>query len=158
MTDPSNILEECDSAFLEVDQVKDSFIDVDESRLEPNFVYRFDADYFNNPELRTIRIISRTPKGYWLEAWNKNKRRWCSSTGKKRFAYPTIKQAWNSYQHRKSSYYIHAERRYEIAKKQAENAHNLNYLEAALKIQFSRVKRSTLDPAIEILTSMGDAT
>ena len=56
---------------------------------------------FPNPklELRTYDFFKETPKGYWIGYYNPfgvrlgNWQKWVSKTSKKRFAYPTEKEA-----------------------------------------------------------------
>lgn len=53
---------------------------------------------FPNPklELRTYFLVKETPKGFWI-GYNGIKEKWVSKTSKKRFAYPTKKEALNNF-------------------------------------------------------------
>jgi hypothetical protein len=73
--------------------------------------YRYtDVSYENGPkiELSTFKMIKETPCGWWiLQHWdsewyvpNENKR-WVSKTARKRYAYPTKKEAMTSFEARK---------------------------------------------------------
>lgn len=59
---------------------------------------------FPNPilELRVFNLFKETPKGYWIGHGHPNiglhdKGKWVSKTSKKRFAYPTRKEALLNY-------------------------------------------------------------
>ena len=45
------------------------------------------------------RVISETPKGYWVYL-SYNKKKWTSKTAKSRFAYPTKEEAMNNFYYR----------------------------------------------------------
>lgn len=47
-------------------------------------------------QLRDYQVQKETPQGYWIYP-----KRWVSKTANKRFAYPTLKEAWRSFKLRK---------------------------------------------------------
>lgn len=47
----------------------------------------------------TYNIVKWTPKGYWIKYSPKNK--WVAAEGKKRFAYPTEREAMKGFKYRK---------------------------------------------------------
>lgn len=52
--------------------------------------------------ITAYKVLATTPKGVWLShGWSSSDRRWVSSTSCKRFAYPTLEEAWASFQARK---------------------------------------------------------
>lgn len=56
--------------------------------------------------LEVFYLISETPKGFWIAyEWDNSSeyKRWIPKTSKKRFAYPTIKEALESFKARKLS-------------------------------------------------------
>jgi len=61
--------------------------------------YRYDQiEYEDGPALResTFSLIKETPCGWWIfqaYPFNNPKKRWVSKTARKRFAYPTRKEA-----------------------------------------------------------------
>lgn len=68
----------------------------------------YDGEYTNlssfpNPkvELRKYNLWKETPKGYWIGYGTpdtlRGRGKWISKTGKKRFAYPTKKEALNNF-------------------------------------------------------------
>ena len=77
-----------------------------------HYHYRYD-DY--NPfspilVLRVFVTIKETPCGYWIKELGPNsdhKQRWVSKTSHRRYAYPTILEAWSSYRHRKYKQQAH---------------------------------------------------
>lgn len=48
-----------------------------------------------------FEVLKETPKGVWISPFGIG-RRWINSTGRKRYAYPTIEEAALSFQHRQS--------------------------------------------------------
>lgn len=44
-------------------------------------------------QLRTFKVRQETPKGVWIGGVFGEHRQWVSSTSRKRFAYPTVKEA-----------------------------------------------------------------
>lgn len=55
-------------------------------------------------EVREFNLIKETPKGYWIcPRWDREQehKRWVSSSGKNRKAYPTKQQALENYEKRK---------------------------------------------------------
>lgn len=50
--------------------------------------------------LKTYEITSTTPCGYNINMYGM--RKWVSNSSKKRFAYPTIEEAWKSFRIRKA--------------------------------------------------------
>jgi len=66
----------------------------------------FDGDYVNpifpNPVITesTFYMVKETPKGWWISSrkyHNKTNDRWISKTSKRRYAYPTKKEAMNNF-------------------------------------------------------------
>ena len=51
--------------------------------------------------LYEYNVVAETPKGYWIGMFGA-KDKWVSKTCKKRFAYPTKDEAWDSFQARKT--------------------------------------------------------
>jgi len=72
--------------------------------------YRYDIVHYDHPH-RSIKLycteynlIKKTPCGYWINGkWGTDKR-WVSATARKRFAYPTKKEARINFQARKQKY------------------------------------------------------
>jgi hypothetical protein len=69
----------------------------------------YDGDYFikNFPDPKityvTYELIRETPKGYWIGLTGINEsffKKWVSKTSKKRYAYPTKKEALINFKHR----------------------------------------------------------
>jgi hypothetical protein len=48
-------------------------------------------------ELRDFSLIKETPKGYWIGFKDIGSYKWISKTSKKRYAYPTEKEALNNF-------------------------------------------------------------
>ena len=76
----------------------------------------YDGDFVSSPvptpklELRTFNLWKETPKGYWIGYGNfyddtklRGHGSWVSKTAKNRFAYPTKKEAIESFIKRKES-------------------------------------------------------
>ena len=70
------------------------------------------ADSYVKIEERKYRVVKETPCGYWISFED---RKWISKTSKKRFAYPTKKEARDSFKARKT-------RQIEILTKQIDRA------------------------------------
>jgi len=51
-----------------------------------------------------LYLIKETPKGYWIGYMDYNDKPtcWVSKTAKKRYAYPTKQEAWDSFKARKA--------------------------------------------------------
>ncbi len=72
--------------------------------------YRYeDGDFYENPEFGTVKnppllrrfyAVRETPCGYWIRMMN-GRERWVSKTSRKRYAYPSLKEAAQSYLQRK---------------------------------------------------------
>lgn len=93
---------------------------------ELTHLYRFEAMHYESDGMMSPGLLDKfkselilekhpisaeTPKGYWISLYCGNhKDRWVSKTAKKRFAYPTVKEAFDSYLARKLSYVKHARR------------------------------------------------
>lgn len=65
-------------------------------------LYRYERGYYNAATLDapylfldTIQVIGETKCGYWIETYTG--KRWVASTGKKRYAYPTKQEAYDSF-------------------------------------------------------------
>lgn len=80
-----------------------------------NKLYRYEIVYpdpederlVTSPDTATIELIKYdvlkiTPQGFWIPKYNK--KRWVSNSSRKRFAYPTKKEALNYFIKRKQSY------------------------------------------------------
>ena len=67
-------------------------------------------------QLRTFIVKKETPKGYWLYPDNCGRERWVSKTSKKRYAYPTKEEAFESLGIRKQRQLEHCEQNLEKAK------------------------------------------
>ena len=66
----------------------------------PGFLYRARFDRFDSAIAFTaLLIVKRTPRGTWVMDWGK--RRFVLSDGRKRYAYPTKREALESFAHRK---------------------------------------------------------
>ena len=53
---------------------------------------------------RTLKLVKETPCGYWIGgdySYMGEGVRWVSKTSRKRYAYPTREEAWESYRARK---------------------------------------------------------
>jgi hypothetical protein len=64
-------------------------------------LYRYESRVTANGQMiycDEFRVDRETPKGYWIE----DETRWVSSYAKRRFAYPTRKEAWESFIARKN--------------------------------------------------------
>ena len=57
-----------------------------------------------NIRLEEYFLIAETPKGYWIGFDKNEKYKWVSKTAKKRFAYPTKKEAENNFIKRKEKH------------------------------------------------------
>lgn len=62
----------------------------------------YERSKFPNPklELRTYNLMKETPKGYWIGYGSFSKfcwKKWIPKESRKRFAYPTKKEALNNY-------------------------------------------------------------
>lgn len=70
--------------------------------------YRFEDDIYSSlkdkPREVLFSLVRETDCGYWVRsvAWSFEKPRWVSKTAKKRFCYPTRKDALVSYSLRKN--------------------------------------------------------
>ena len=67
--------------------------------------YRFDATSWGRDIcvfLTRLSVVARTPKGVWLGYGGHKKDRFVLDGSGKRYAYPTVEAAWDSYQRRKS--------------------------------------------------------
>lgn len=69
--------------------------------------YRY-SDTYHAISLEIFNVIRETPCGYWIAPdWAndddlKNEfKKWVSKTSRKRYAYPTMEEAWKSYKLRK---------------------------------------------------------
>ena len=74
---------------------------------------------------RTFTLLRETPCGYWVIEDCKGKlsnyfiekyKRWVSKSSRKRYCYPTIEEAWESYEIRRSKRVWYLERDLGIAK------------------------------------------
>jgi hypothetical protein len=72
-------------------------------------------DYLNgfpimhNIQERTFNLIKETPCGYWIGnnyGLIGEGKRWVSKTSRKRYAYPTREEAWESYRARKKRHVL----------------------------------------------------
>ena len=66
--------------------------------------------------LEAFELIKETKCGYWIKAFI-GKKRWVSKTSKKRYAYPTKKEAAYNFLRRKQMQRIYAERNMDRVKK-----------------------------------------
>lgn len=65
----------------------------------PQVFYRYTYEY-GGLVLNTFDFIRETPQGYWIkssETWKSPPERWIPKVSRKRYAYPTKKEALNSY-------------------------------------------------------------
>lgn len=91
-------------------------------------LYRYDCPHVPSRYI----ILRETPCGWWIakEFLNivyrgdvpKECQRWVSKTGRKRFAYPTKTEAWESYMARKQWRVWHLERQLRTAEDDLQNA------------------------------------
>lgn len=68
----------------------------------PQIFYRYTYDD-NSLILNIFDLVKQTPKGYWIRStntWMNGTARWIPAISKKRYAYPTKKEALNNYIHR----------------------------------------------------------
>jgi len=108
-----------------------------------DLLYRYDGwnmsfDGFDiQLHLSKFRIFSHTPKGVWIlieggklqnHKWIQNKK-WVSNTSRKRFAYPTKKEALESLLYRKESQIAIIERQLKIAKAVIQKIEELNEIQ-----------------------------
>jgi hypothetical protein len=80
------------------------------------YLYRHEAqhnEYSSKLRLVTYRVVKVTPKGVWISDYGR--KRWVSSTARKRFAHPTEEESLLAYRHRKVAYVKHARARLERA-------------------------------------------
>ena len=80
-------------------------------RVEPTFSgqgYSEDYGYFLGVQcklqMREYDIVSETAKGVWISLYGYITKKWVSNSAKKRFAYPTPKEALEAFKHRNKSY------------------------------------------------------
>lgn len=66
--------------------------------------YRYEANETHEPALLEFRVINETTCGYWISDFHGIIKKWVSKTGKKRYAYPTKDEAFESYLIRKMRY------------------------------------------------------
>lgn len=67
--------------------------------------------------LEVWHLVKETPKGYWISQypnnqdweWARAERKWVSKTSVKRYAYPSIPEALNSWRKRKERQLAHCE-------------------------------------------------
>ena len=67
--------------------------------MTPQIFYRYEYQY-DSLQLKEYDLIRETPKGYWISActsWIDKSEKWIPKSSKKRFAYPTVKEALNNY-------------------------------------------------------------
>lgn len=62
--------------------------------------YRYDS-HNQDIVLNEYQLIKETPKGYWINVYYNEFNKWVSKTSIKRYAYPTKKEALNSFIQRK---------------------------------------------------------
>lgn len=80
----------------------------------PTVLYRFSAGPYIY--LEQYRVAAYTSKGYWIHLLrgfairDDSPRKWVSATARKRFAYPTIEEARNSFLERAKRRVVHCER------------------------------------------------
>lgn len=78
--------------------------------------YRYDAFYGAtlSLEITEFKLVRETPKGYWispdLEYFHFSEKRWIPKVSRKRYAYPTKKEALDSFIIRKQHQITHCER------------------------------------------------
>lgn len=87
--------------------------------MEQKYLYRYESaseELDDSPTLYEFEIVKITPKGYWFSIRGGLGKKWVSklsksstgkktfSNGKKRYAYPTKKEAWESFVIRKMRY------------------------------------------------------
>ena len=72
--------------------------------------YRYEESIFIDEQVKvlekTFKLVKETPCGYWIKRipefyFTLNKNHWVSKTARKRYAYPTKKEALNSFIARK---------------------------------------------------------
>lgn len=77
------------------------YIDIQLGSLDGDFAWPGRVEIM----LEEFDMVSETPKGWWIMVSDHGAygplKRWVSKTSKKRFAYPTMEQAWASFQARK---------------------------------------------------------
>jgi hypothetical protein len=91
--------------------------------MEQTVLYRYDAynivlkDGVIRLRVGTFSVIKETPGGYWIKVLGaRNNKKWVSKYARKRFAYPTEKEAFTSYRARKRRQIEILEARLEQAK------------------------------------------
>jgi len=118
------------------------FEDIDKIQLnedgKPICLYRINTYHYDTHikcNLMIEKIVAYTPQGYWLgspgyktvsgKVVPPNKSRWINASSKKRYAYPTKREAIESFLLRKKRYVIHCERRFGVAKEELALAQEL---------------------------------
>lgn len=78
---------------------------------ESSYSFEFGGKAYYPPQLIEFRTLKETPCGFWIyqiSDWRNNKR-WVSKTSRKRYAYPTVEEALDSYLIRKRKQIGYAE-------------------------------------------------
>lgn len=88
--------------------------------MEEIILYRVESSLSGYLRGVKFKVVKETPKGYWIDEFGF--KRWISKTGKKRYAYPTMIEAINSFCCKKHRYAIHLKRRLDDAKKARDKA------------------------------------
>ena len=75
------------------------------------FRYNDATSWFDNEpdyQLDRFPVLRKTPRGVWLSNYGEEK--FCLNDSRRRFAYPTVELAFDSYQHRKAKQQFYLER------------------------------------------------
>lgn len=104
-------------------------------------LYRYDQSAMSDKgyELRTFEVIKETPQGYWIlekriysfqiDMDDEEKKKWVSKHGRKRFAFPTHKEALEHFQFRKRAQIRHLESQLHWAKMALKKANEESEIE-----------------------------
>lgn len=75
--------------------------------MTPEYLYRYvdypGGDYSDHLfRLYAFRVLRETPCGFWIREHYTGRERWVSKTSRKRYAYPSIEEAEESFRIRKT--------------------------------------------------------
>lgn len=93
-----------------------------------NHYYRYDG--YKNAACYAYQILSRTPRGVWVKV-NMSDKKFILDGARRRWAYPTIAEALNSFKIRKQRQIMHA------------NASIDNALSALIKVKLEPIPRDS---------------
>lgn len=105
-----------------------------EEAKETHYLYRYESSSSSSyVDLQVFIITRATPEGWWClpawvyqmghDEWERLERKWVSNSARKRYCYPTKKEAWESYRIRKYWRVKHLTRQLEKAHEDCNLAH-----------------------------------